>query len=31
LKILDHVLLVAVDPTGQADHQELKLIHPCIL
>ena len=31
LKILDHVLLVAVDPTGQAYHKELKLIHPCIL
>ncbi len=31
LKIFDPVLLVAVDPTGQAYHKELKLIHRCIL
>ena len=27
LEIFDHVLLVVVDPTGQAKEDELKLIH----
>jgi hypothetical protein len=31
LEVLDQVLLVAVDPTGQAYHKELKSIHLCIL
>jgi hypothetical protein len=31
LEIFDHVLLVAVDPTGQAKEDELKLVHGRII
>jgi hypothetical protein len=31
LEIFDHVLLVAVDPIGQAKEDELKLVHGCMI
>jgi hypothetical protein len=28
LEIFDNVLLIAVDPAGQTDEEELKVVHP---
>jgi hypothetical protein len=28
LEVFDHVLLLAVDPAGQAKEEELKMVHP---